>query len=231
MAKKKRFFKPRSTGSTKYDVIDVYRQSFSTKDLLDIRRKYAKRANQRIRRLEAAARQNKANIGTEPVFTYLRQIGRANKGLGRFSESKDFVRNEDGKIDRWQLKYEISTLAGFLGAERSTIAGRREIAKRTISTMAERYGLKLDEDEAIYLLENFDDFKSMVYMNSDALLQAIGAVAGDITKKEQINKIVDELKGKKTVKTQTDAVYRAMYGRKRKGAAAMKADITAAIIK
>lgn len=216
MARKKRFFKPKATGSTKYDVVDVYRQAFSRQELLDIRRQYSKRANQRILRLERAG----AGIGSEPVFTYLRQIGRR-----RFSEGKGF------KGTTWQLKREISALAGFLGAERSTVAGRQAIAKRTISTMAQRYGLNLDSDEAVYLLEHFDEFKSQVQMNSDALLQAIGSVSGDVTKPEQIDKIINELRNKRTVKSQSEAVYRAMYGRRRKGRPGMVGEIAKAIIK
>lgn len=213
---KKRFNPPKKTGNTKYQTADVYRQSYSHDELLSIRRQYAKRANQRMLRLERSG----ASIGNEPALAYLRQIGRR-----RFSETKGF------KGTAAQLKREISTLSGFLSSERSTVIGRKSIVNKTLQTMTDRYGLDLDSDEGRYLLEHFDEFKAAVAMNSEALLQAIGAVAGDITKPEQIKDIIKELKGRKTVKDQADAIYKAMYGRKRKGAAAMKADITAAIIK
>ena len=197
------------------DLIDPYRQAYSRSELEAYRRKYAKRANQRMVRLERAGM-----TVNEPVREYLTQIGR-----NRYSEQRDY------KGSLQQLKREIASLTGFLESERSTVRGRKKIAKKTRKTMKDRYGVDLSEKETEYLLNNFDDFKEAVNMNSDALLQAIGEVSGDVDSKEKIDKIVKELRGKKSVEERAQAIHKAVYGRKRAGKAEVIGKIAKAIIR
>lgn len=207
MAKRRRKLDP--------NLIDVYRESYTRQELEKIRRTYAKRANQRMVRLEQAG--YRVN---EPVTEYLQQQGRR-----RFSETPTFKGTDA------QLKREISALTGFMESERSLVSGRRRIRERTSRTLKERYGVDLSDDELEYLLNNFDDFKSAVSINSDALLQAIGSVSGQVDSKKKILSIVKELKGKKSAQDQAKAVYKAVYGRKRKNKANIIDSIIEAIIK
>lgn len=196
---------------------DPYRQNYTTGQLLDLRRQYAKAVNQRILRMERAG----FKIGDSPALELL-----AKQGRRRFSEVKGVPKHltktdAQGKtvVDRNALKREISVLSGFLGSIRTTKEGRREIARQVGKTLDEKFGVKLKPKELDYLLRNFNDFKSAVKMNSDALLQAIGEVSGDITNKDQIKKIIEELKDKKTQKEQAAAIYDAMYAGRKKAPA------------
>lgn len=196
--------------------IDPYRESYTTAQLEQYRRKYAKMVNQRLVRLE----RSKYKLVDSPALEYLGKAGRR-----RFSEQLQF------KGSRNDLKREIALLTGFASSLRSTSEGIQQIVQKTSNTMRDRFGLDLDPSEMGFLLENFNDFKSAVKMNSDALLQAIGEVSGDITNKDQIKQIVKELKNKKTVESQADAIYKTMYGRKRKGKADKIEAIKGAIIR
>ena len=196
-------------------LVDPYRDKMSRADLEQIRRTYAKRVNQRILRLERSG--HKVN---EPVTEYLQQIGRR-----RFSETGSF----GGTLQ--QLRREISALTGFLESKRSTVSGWKEISKTTQRTMKERYGVDLSRDEMEYLLNNFNDFKEAVSMNSDALLQAIGEVSGQIDSKQKIDKIIKELRNKRSVQEQAAAIYKAAYGRRRTGRADLIENIADAIIR
>ena len=196
-------------------LIDPYRQSFTYTELEAIRRKYAKRANQRMLRLERAG-----HAVNEPITEYLQQIGR-----NRISEQRSF------KGTTAQLKREIAVLTGFLESKRSLVSGRKQIAKQTANTLKDRYGVDLSSDDLDYLLNNFNDFKEAVNMNSDALLQTIGEVSGDIDSKQKIDKIIKELRNKRSAQDQAKAVYKAVYGRKRTGKEATIEAITEAIIR
>lgn len=176
--------------------IDPYRQSYTTDELMAYRRKYAKMVNQRIVRLERAG----YSISDHPAVEYLTKRGRK-----RFSETPGFKGGRD------ELKREISVLTGFASSMRSTREGIQKIVAQTSKTIRENYGVQLSGSEMEFLLKNFNDFKSAVKMNSDALLQALGEVSGDITNKDQIRKIIAELKDKKTVKSQAAAIYDALY--------------------
>lgn len=192
---------------------DPYRQSYTTDELLALRRKYAKAVNQRLVRQERAG----FKIGDSPALELL-----AKQGRRRFSEVKGTPKHllktdaKSGKtsVDRNALKREISALTGFLGSVRTTREGRQRIFEETSKTFGQNFGIQLNKEEFDFLLKNFNDFKSAVKMNSDALLQAIGEVSGDITNKDQIKRIIAELKEAKTVQEQAAAVYDATYRRR-----------------
>lgn len=105
----------------------------------DIRRKLAKRANQRIVRLERATSKvtgesySKIGIINETRGYIERTYGKTKK---RFSESINYAKND---IDR--LRLEILALQRFLNAQSSTVQGIRQTEEKRIKAFAEgRYG-------------------------------------------------------------------------------------------
>ena len=124
----------KSTDAVKYGgkeaSIDIYRESMSITDMQALRRKLAKRANQRIVRLERAS----SNITGEAfnefgavtdAYSYLE---RQKKGRKRFQERADAI------TDTMELRREISVLQGFLGSKTSLVSGIREIEMQRIRT-------------------------------------------------------------------------------------------------
>lgn len=115
-------FKP----STKYQDVDVYRSNtLSVTDLQTMRRTLAKRANQRMVRLERGK-----SLVTGESFNF-GAIENARAYLGkrkRFSEKLELT------TDLNQLRKEITVLQSFLNAKSSTIQGMREIERRRIKT-------------------------------------------------------------------------------------------------
>lgn len=192
--------------------IDPYRESYTTEQLKAYRRKYAKMVNQRLVRLERSG----YKITDSPALEFLAKTGRR-----RFSETLEYKGSRD------KLKSEIATLTGFAGSLRSTTEGIKAIVKSTSETIKKNFDIDLDPADMTFLLENFNDFKSAVKMNSDALLQALGEVSGDITNRDQIKDIIKELGRKRTAKSQAQAIYDAMY--KGKEGAPPRKEKTAAI--
>lgn len=193
---------------------DPYRQSYTTDQLLALRRKYAKAVNQRIRRASDAG----IKITDSPAMELL-----AKQGKERFSEVRGIPKHltrTDAKgrttLDKNALKREISTLTGFLGSVRTTREGIKAIQKSTSETFEKKFGVKLQPRELKYLLQNFNDFKSAIKLNSDAALQAIGEVSSDITNRQQIKSIMKELKQAQTTQEAAKAVYEGTYKRRKK---------------
>lgn len=202
MAKRKTSMKGLRAKYTGY--ADPYRQSYTTGQLLDLRRQYAKAVNQRILRMERGGYM----ISDSPAFEEL-----AKQDRKRFSELRTpkHLVTEKG-ISRSALKKEISILTGFLGSVLTTKEGRSAVTGQIMGTIRKNYpGMGLSEEDLDYLLRNFNDFKAAVKIDSDALLRIISAVSTDITNSDQIKAIVDELKEAKTIKEQAQAVYDALY--------------------
>lgn len=199
---------------------DPYRQSYTTDELLALRRKYAKAANERLVRagFKTVVPREGFKIGDSPALELL-----AKQGRRRFSEVKGapaHLTRTDAKgrttIDKNALKREISTLTGFLSSTRTTREGIKAIQKSTSETFEKKYGVKLNTRELKYLLQNFNDFKSAIKLNSDAALQAIGEVSSDITNRQQIKSIMKELKQAQTTQEAAKAVYDGTYKRRKK---------------
>ena len=116
-------------------------------ELAALRRKLAKRANQRMVRLE----RSKSEISGEAFHAgaydiaqdYLRQTGRGK----RFSESINYtktINKETGEasFDIYRLKREILELDTFIHSKTSTVSGNREAERKRIETFtSEEYGL------------------------------------------------------------------------------------------
>lgn len=108
---------------------DVYRGSYTIKELQTMRRKLAKRANQRMVRLERA----ESAITGEKFNTFGAIIDAYNylerqRGKNRFQEKLNAL---DTQSD---LKREITVLQGFLGRKSSTVAGMKDIENKRINT-------------------------------------------------------------------------------------------------
>lgn len=121
--------------------------NMSARELTATRRKLAKRANQRLLRLERSSSKVTGEAyhagAYDQALEYLREIGREK----RFSESVNYTKtiNEDTgdtAYDMYRLKREIMQLDTFLHSKSSTISGNREIEKKRIETFtSEKFNL------------------------------------------------------------------------------------------
>lgn len=119
----------KSVKNPEYLSLDVYRGSYTLTELQNIRRTLAKRANQRIVRLE----RGKSSITGESwnefgavidVYSYLE----SSYGKKRFKESAKSL------TDKAKLRREITVLQAFIGSKTSTVAGMREIERKRVQS-------------------------------------------------------------------------------------------------
>lgn len=101
-----------------YD-IDLRGRFYAIEELESLRRKFAKRANQRLLRLERAGLDYYAY---DRAQLYLNRT----RGTNRFSESKNY------KGSKQALLRELDALTTFLGSKTSTVAGQRQIEREKI---------------------------------------------------------------------------------------------------
>lgn len=193
-----------------YQDIDIYRGSYSVDQLQTIRRTLAKRANQRIVRLERGA----SEITGEQFNTYGAVIDaydyleKQKAGRTRFREQKNAF------TDQQDLKREITVLQGFLGRKSSLVSGMREIERKRVSTFetgqwGTRYRQTGVPTTPIHFASNKEFYD---FLNSETFK---GLVASGFTS-EQIVEIYDQARVKnddadKTVKDMQSALdeYRA----------------------
>jgi len=136
--------------------------SASREALQAVRRKLAKRANQRLVRLERSV----SPISGEAYHVGAYDIAQAELGeRRRYSEKLDYL------TDITDLKKEIGQLQAFLNAKSSTVSGNRAIEKKRIETLT---NLGRDEEgHAVISLETatskgFYDFissKAYIYLS------------------------------------------------------------------
>ena len=103
-----------------YD-IDLRGRFYTIEELEALRRKYAKRANQRLLRLERAGLDYYAY---DRAMLYLERTRKTT----RFSESKTFKGNKQA------LLRELDSLTTFLSSRTSTVAGQRSIEREKIKS-------------------------------------------------------------------------------------------------
>lgn len=106
-----------------------YLSSKSDKELYAIRKKLAKRLNQRMRRLEAAG------IDYGAIKIYKQDVARYYTGNKGFKESL-------GKTKGISVKHEISLLQNLLNLPTSTLPGIKKIRKKAMGTFEDRYNVK-----------------------------------------------------------------------------------------
>lgn len=151
--------------------INVYQEAYTVGQLQDLRRKLAKRANQRIVRLERASSditgESFAEFGAvQDAYDYLEH---QKKGRKRFRETLGALNDTN------ELRREITVLQGFLGRKTSLVSGQREIEKKRIETFetgkwgslyrmtgTTRKGIKFSSTKEFYNFLNSSLFKGLI---------------------------------------------------------------------
>lgn len=126
----------------KYDDLqkfNPYLSNKSDKELYAIRKKLAKRLNQRMRRLEAAG------IDYGAIKIYKQDVARYYPGNKGFKESL-------GKTKGLSVKHEISLLQNLLNLPTSTLPGIKKIRKKAMGTFEDRYNVKFKN------VQQYEDF-------------------------------------------------------------------------
>lgn len=142
-----------------------YLSSKSDKELYAIRKKLAKRLNQRMRRLESAG------IDYGAINIYKQDVARYYSGNKGFKESL-------GKTKGISVKHEISLLQNLLNLPTSTLPGIKKIRKKAMATFEERYNVKFKN------VQQYEDFiASSTWKKLDELYGS--ATALDIIAKSQ----------------------------------------------
>lgn len=162
----------------------------SDKELYAIRKKLAKRLNQRMRRLESAG----INYGT--IKMYKQDVARYYTGNKGFKESL-------GKTKGISVKHEISLIQNLLNRPTSTLQGIQKIRKKAMNTFEEKYNVHFKNvQEYEDFIEN-DTWKKMeaLYGSSTAL----DLIATSEKTVEQILKSVEDF-FKKTDKYNSDDI-------------------------
>lgn len=142
-----------------------YLTSKSDKELYAIRKKLAKRLNQRMRRLESAG------IDYGAIKIYKQDVARYYPGNKGFKESL-------GKTKGISVKHEISLLQNLLNLPTSTLPGIKKIRKKAMGTFEDRYNVKFKN------VQEYEDFiASSAWEKLDELYGS--ATALDIVAKSQ----------------------------------------------
>lgn len=116
-----------------------YLSNKSAKELYAIRKKLAKRLNQRMRRLEVAG------IDYGAIKIYKQDVARYYPGNKGFKESL-------GKTKGISVKHEISLLQNLLNLPTSTLPGIKKIRKKAMGTFEQKYGVKFKN------VQEYEDF-------------------------------------------------------------------------
>lgn len=166
-----------------------YLSSKSDKELYTIRKKLAKRLNQRMRRLESAG------IDYGAIKMYREEIARYYAGNKGFKESL-------GKTKGISVKHEISLIQNLLNRPTSTIQGIRNIHKKAQHKFEELYHVKFKN---VSQYEDFIDSKTWEKMEdlfgSGTTLDLIAASKKSV---EQIRKSVEDYIAKTDKYTSSD---------------------------
>lgn len=142
-----------------------YLSNKSDKELYAIRKKLAKRLNQRMRRLE------KAGIDYGAIKIYKQDVARY------YPENKGF-KESLGKTKGISVKHEISLLQNLLNLPTSTLPGIKKIRKKAMGTFETRYGVKFKN------VQQYEDFiNSVTWKKLDELYGS--GTALDIIAKSQ----------------------------------------------
>ena len=166
--------------STKYETYNPYK-SASADELNAIRRTLAKRANQRLVRLERAysdiTGDSFASYGAaEYAYNYLDSQGRK-----RFSENKNY--SDDFNL----LRKEILELQKFLGSKSSLVSGQREIEQKRIKTF-ESKGIRFSGNKEFYDFLNSKDFADLTKsFDSDKTIELYDQAREDMENEQVIS--------------------------------------------
>lgn len=140
-----------------YLSIDPYRDGLSASELEKVRMTLAKRANQRLVRLERSQSgvtgESYSEYGAAQLaYEYLRTTNKS--GKLRYRESP----MTDGDIN--QIRRDIVSMQTFLASQSSTVQGQKAIERKRIETF-EKKGIRFANNKEFYDFLNSETFKSM----------------------------------------------------------------------
>lgn len=154
-----------------------YLSNKSDKELYAIRKKLAKRLNQRMRRLE------RAGIDYGAIKMYREELARYYAGNKGFKESL-------GKTKGISVKHEISLIQNLLNRPTSTLQGIHRIRKKAMNTFEEKYNVKFKN------VQEYEDFiESETWKKMENLFgsnTALDIIASSNKTISQVRKSVDE---------------------------------------
>lgn len=166
-----------------------YLSNKSDNELYAIRKKLAKRLNQRMRRLESAG------IDYGAIKMYREEVARYYAGNKGFKESL-------GKTKGISVKHEISLIQNLLNRPTSTLQGITKIHKKAMGTFEEKYNVKFKN---VQQYEEFIDSKTWEKMEdlfgSSTALDIIAVSKKTVA---QIQKTVNEFIKKTDKYTSSD---------------------------
>lgn len=149
----------------------------SDKELYAIRKKLAKRLNQRMRRLESAG----INYGTIKMYK---------QDVARYYPGNKGVKESLGKTKGISVKHEISLIQNLLNRPTSTLQGIRKIRKKAMNTFEEKYNVHFKN------VQEYEDFiESDTWKKMEALYgssSALDLIATSEKTVEQILKSVED---------------------------------------
>lgn len=177
-----------------YGVWDVWRQSYSRRELLARRRQLAKAANSRIRRLESA----KSEITGESIFQQHHystiRIELRRQKRRRFSEGKGYGGSDN------DLRAEISMLEKFLATQTSTVGGARRVERSRMQALIEK-GISTEtaSNPEFYKFLNSSTFNELTYeyLDSEDVLDIYSRASDNGLSAKEIERMFEDHMKKK----------------------------------
>lgn len=154
-----------------------YLSSKSDTELYAIRKKLAKRINQRMRRLESAG------IDYGAIKMYREEVARYYAGNKGFKESL-------GKTKGISVKHEISLIQNLLNLPTSTLQGVRKIRKKAMNTFEEKYNVHFKNVQEYEDFIESDTWKKMDELYGSSTTLDLIATSGNTV--EQVRKSVED---------------------------------------
>lgn len=162
------------------------------KQLMSEYRRYAKRADQRLVRLEKYAQEQQFKSVTS--YAYRKAIHDINKWSG--ADAKRF--NVKPPNTTAELKAKIADIKQFLGSETSTKRGIVNTYKRRVDTINEKYGTNFTWEQFAEFTQSklFEKLDSRFYLGN--VFMAIGVI------QKNLDSIKDGMKKRELVHIQTE---------------------------
>lgn len=162
--------------------INVWQSSYTIDELQQMRRKLAKRANQRIVRLSSSKSMVTGEAydsygAVDLAYDYLRKQRKGEGQLLRFSERQHV------DMSNRALKKEISELQNFLNAKTSTVGGQKNAEKLRIETFGSG-GLSIATNKEFYNFMNSDVFTKALNGFDSATIVDLYDKARKVTNKD-----------------------------------------------
>lgn len=179
----------------------------STKQLINLRVKYAKQANQRLVRLERSESPVTGKPYTAGAYDLAIQYisttrDTVKRSYKRFSESPNYtktINEETGETayDMYRIKRDILEMQRFFASKSSTPAGNREIERKRIETFAEQgISEEVAASDAFYdfLNSNAYEYFTMNQFESETIVDIYNLYREAGVTAKNIQKAFDKLK-------------------------------------